>query len=227
MLDTFVQHWPKSVRIIAYLDQDMPGPIPAAVEVRPFPAWFAPWRARHMDTPDAHGRDRSRNRAQREYDFRRDCLRFSFKVGALTEKVEGDIVIWMDADIMTFRPIDEKWLKDVAFPKNTWMSWIDRRNIYPECGFMVFDFTKDDTKFFMESLGNMYWSDRVFSLAQTHDSYVIQQVVDLGNFPKPMSLNQPRWFDKHHPFPLIPLGQRLDHLKGNRKTMDRSPERIR
>jgi hypothetical protein len=225
MVETFVQYWDKSINLVIYTDVVLPD-LPPNVVTADFPSWFAPWRTRHVGDPDACGRDRARNRAQCEYDFRRDCLRFSFKIGALTgAPVTDSILIWMDADIMTFRPVDRNWLKDVICLENSWMSWIDRKNLYPECGFRAFDFSKVHTLRFIKELQSIYESDNVFKLAQTHDSYVIQKIVSLGNWPKPASLNKPQWLTVHHPFPLIPLGKRLDHLKGKRKVLGASPER--
>lgn len=225
MLETFVHYWPKSIRIIAYLDFEAPASLPSAVEVRPFPAWFAPWRARHAGSADACGRDKTRNRAGRDYDFKRDCLRFSFKVGALTDAYETDLLIWMDADIITLESVDVPWLLSASAPFPSWMSWINRKRLYPECGFMVFDYADPNTQKFMKKLRDMYWSDEVFGLSETHDSYVIEYIVNNGKWPRPKHLNTGAGLDMHHPFPFITIGERLDHLKGPRKSLGYSPER--
>jgi hypothetical protein len=226
MIDTFAEYWDESIKLVFYTDEYIP-PLPESVEVRQFPAWFAPWRERHGNSEDAHGCDQARNRAKRTYDFRRDCVRFSFKVAALTDlTLQPDLLIWMDADIITFKPVDVQWLLEAVRPRPTWMSWLDRKRLYPECGFMAFDCNNPVTTEFRTALLDIYESDRVFSLAETHDSYVIQQVVNIGSWRAPRSLNNSAGISLHHPFPVIELGKRLDHLKGRRKIMPKSPERI-
>lgn len=225
MIDTFVKFWSPDIKLIVYLDQDIT--LPDRAEVREFPAWFPSWRARHSVEADARGRDPAKNRQGREYDFRRDCLRFSHKIAAITDAArhaDNGPLAWMDADIVTFRPIDRDWLFRAIDPRPSWMSWIPRARPYPDCCFMTWDMATDHSRRFMHDLRAVYESDGVFSLKETHDSYVIEQVVK--SFPTPRSMCGHTAFNKHHPFPYIELGKRLDHLKGSsRKAAGRSAER--
>ena len=61
-------------------------------------------------------------------------------------------------------------------------------------------------------------------MAEWHDSYVIQQLVE-GMGLKTKSLSGPEGFKTSHPFVNGPLGAYMDHLKGPRKAMGRSQAR--
>jgi hypothetical protein len=224
MVDTFKTYWPDDIGLTAFTDVR----VPAWVAVRDFDSWFPVWHASQL-APDAHGLDSRRNRPGRVYDFRRDCARFSFKIAAVTSAARGMTsgwLVWMDADIVTFRPVDRDWLERTINPAPSWMKWIDRRKPYPECCFMVWDMASPHAQRFMFDLRNTYASGAVYSMKETHDSYVIQQIVARGGYPPPAPLHNKTSFERHHAFPYTDLGRRLDHLKGDsRKKLGRSIER--
>jgi hypothetical protein len=228
MVETFAKHWPADVRLVVYTEGFKIPTAPNLIEAH-FPPWFYQWKRWHQNDADPNGRDQARNRRGREYDFRRDCVKFAHKVAAITDAASGseaDLIIWLDADIITHAPVDHAWFESLFPATGGLMAWLDRAHVYPECGFMMFR-SHPYRDGFMHRLRSIYESDRVLQLPETHDSYVIQQLVRLsvheGLMQQPYSLSGPKARQSHHPFVISRLGERLDHAKGKRKETQRTP----
>ncbi len=230
MVETFARFWPADVHLLVYTE-GFECPLMRNVRGLEFPQWFVEWKKRHALNPDAHGLDYRRNRPGKPYDFRRDCVKFAHKIAAITTAAlyaEYDLMVWMDADTLTHRHVDETWLRSLMFDGQAepYMAWLDRRRLYPECGFLLFNCRHRAHRPFMTALRDLYESDRVFDLSETHDSYVLQQLVRQwaanDQMPEPVSLSGAA-AASHHPFPLSELGSRLDHAKGPRKKYGRTP----
>lgn len=224
MAETHRQYWPADVPLYVYaenFDVDVP-----CIQ-RALPGWFMRWKQSLAMHPDAHGLDLKHNRRGRPYDFRRDCVRFAHKVAALTDtglSARGGLMVWADADVLTHAAVDEVWLRGKL--RGGYMAWLDRERIYPECGFVLFDCNHPRHRDFMELYRCHYETLEVLSERETHDSYVLQQLVNQcvanGWFTAPASLSGGAR-RSHHPLPASPLGARLDHAKGPRKVQGRTP----
>lgn len=235
MLDSFVRNWPSDVNLVIYTEGFRIPSHSNVIEAH-FPPWFFRWRLTMSDRPAVHGRDPRRNRRRQGYDFRQDCVRFSHKIAAVTDAggsaEDSDVLIWIDADTVTHAPVDEAWLERL-FPvgpdgsRSSYMAWLDRRGTYPECGFVMYDCSHPRHADFMGRLAALYEGGDVFKMKETHDSYVVQQLVSgcmaAGWFPEPVSLSGPLGRMSGHPFVVGPLGSRMDHLKGKRKNLGRTP----
>jgi hypothetical protein len=213
MVETFRKFWPESVNLVVYGDYEYE-PM-AGVEWRAMPEWHKAFKQRHAATPDAHGA------ATGKYNYRRDCVRFSHKVAALTDAAQrprDGVLIWIDADTFTDRDVSlevlARWL-----PHGYAMSWLDRQCTYPECGFMMF---RNGQRLF-DALRNVYESDYVFKYQETHDSYVIMCLVR-SLLIKPFNLSGPT-STRSHPWCGSELAKYMDHLKGKRKLFGKSGER--
>ena len=226
---TWLQHWPAdgSAELIVYAeDFETEFAADPRVTIRAMPDWHTVWKARHADNKAAHGRATP----GKLYDFRRDCVRFSHKPAALTDAAmrspRDGIMIMMDADVVSHQPVTAEWLS-MLLPERRYMAWLDRRGWYPECGFVLFREDHAAHCSMMETLRAAYEHDSVFSMAQTHDSWVLMtlanRAVAAGKMAPPFDLSK-RGGSRDHPFVTSILGERLDHLKGKRKDGERSPE---
>lgn len=234
-MESFLDHWPvySGAQLILYAEDFQPeqrfyaATVDGRVIVRDLPEWHTAWKLRHADRPRSNGK----GWPGRAYDFRQDCVRFSHKVAALTDAAfqspRDGILVMMDADVITHKPVDAAWLESLL-PAGHYMAWLDRPGHYPECGFVMFRETDPAHQILMTQLRHTYQSDQVFSFAQTHDSFVLQQIVRTmvrrGSMaPAPFNWSK-RGGDSGHPFVTSVLAERLDHLKGKRKDGERSPE---
>lgn len=241
MTNTFVEYWPAEVTLEIYsegftVDVDAPNVIE-----RELPGWHIDWKARHANNDDAHGRDVSKfgridRRKAKTQSYRRDCVRFSHKVAALTDAAlnvrrdaPAEWLIMIDADTLTHAPVTIEWLRSLVPVSGHYMAWLDRIGWYPECGFVMFAETHPAHADFMNRMRWIYESDNVFALSETHDSFVFQHMVKIavtaGKFSQPFSLSGKEGRRAgSHPFVHSRLGERLDHMKGKRKFKGRSPE---
>lgn len=218
MVQTFDQFWPTDAPLYLYAEDFQPDH-PRAI-VRRLPAWLTEFKARHANNPRAHGF------VDGPYNYRHDCVRFAHKVAAVTDAaatLDTDILIWADADIITHGPVDPGWLTSL-FPSGIYIAWLERHGHYPECGFYMLRCGHPAHRQIMTRFQQLYQTDAVFGLTETHDSYVLQQVILKAvrqGLITTHSLSGEMRAGRH---PLIngPLGTCLDHLKGARKAQGRS-----
>jgi hypothetical protein len=229
MAETFRAYWSADVELLLYAEGFEPDI--GGITVRQLPPWFEMWKRRHVGHGDAHGRDRSRNRAHRQvYDFRRDCVRFAHKVAAIIDAAgtESDLLIWIDADTVTHQPVDEHWVRSLVDNSRAYLHWLERPGTYPECGFLIFRPIFPVHRAFMRRMREIYETGEVFGLPQTHDSFVFQIVSAefrrSGAMPEPFNLSAPTRVRNGHPWAQSRLAERLDHLKGARKQLGRTPK---
>lgn len=219
MASTFLQFWPKNIGLTVYAEGFNPDI--SGISVERLPSWLFQLKRRHFGKDDPHGK------TVRGYNYRRDFVKFAHKVAAIVdagEKTKDGILIWADADIVTHEEVTKDWL-DGLFPGDGYMAWLDRKRKYPECGFMMFRCDHPSHRIFMEELRDMYDRDRALALRETHDSFVVEHLVNglvqRGVIEAPHSLSgDAREFD--HPMVAGQIGSRLDHLKGGRKAHRRS-----
>jgi hypothetical protein len=215
MAESFLARWRMPLTVYAEdFDPDLP------VEVRRLPEWQAEFKARHSATAAYVGKYRG------GYDFRFDLVKFSHKIAALTDfglSVDDGVMIWLDADTYTHADVDEDWLRGL-FPEPAYIAWLDRQGSTLETGFVMFRASHPRHCAFMEKLQEVYVTDKVCAMREWHDAFVIGEIgrrwEALGRF-KAVSLSggDTRW---HHPFVNGPLGSRMDHMKGSRKSDGRS-----
>ena len=242
MVETFVAHWPADVTLEIYAEGFEVDVIAPNVRQRALPDWHTAWKVLHADNADAHGRDPRRfgpvdRHKNRDYSYRRDCVRFSHKVAALTDAAlnpeivnhagAADWLIMIDADTLSHAPVTIEWLRSLVGSPVFYMAWLHRANWYPECGFVIFNEACPAHEWFMRLLRSTYENGEVFTMPETHDSFVLQELVRLAvrrhAFPMPVSLSGRKGERSTHPFVHSRLAERLDHAKGKFKAAGRTP----
>ena len=219
MVETFDQFWPADIPLFLYAEDFQPDndrPI-----VRTWPAWLAEFKARHADHPYAHGLGNGK------YNHLQDCVRFAHKVAAATDaasRLDTDILIVADADIVTHAPVETDWLKTL-FPPGPYIAWLDRDFKFFEGGFYMLRCNHPAHRTIMTRWQQLYETDAVFELAETHDAESLQHVIHEAERAGLLTTHSLSGEARGHGHPLIngPLGARLDHLKGPRKAIGRSP----
>lgn len=213
MARSYVLHWPFEVPLTVYAEGFIvSSEIVYQADLYEAAPWLEPWKAAHAHI--------------KPVDFRTDAVRFSHKVAAIGAEAErGDgVLIWLDADTLTHSPVTVDWL-DSLFPQHCAVAWLDRWGTYPECGFVMFRLP--EARPIIREVVRMYQSEEIFKLPETHDSYVIQQVVEAAQRRGDIQVASLSGDAKGHGHPFIngPIGSRMDHLKGKRKDYGKSPSR--
>jgi hypothetical protein len=215
MARSFVKRWPSDIKLTVYAEDFEPDVF--GIEVRRMPGWLQRFKEAHGDHATRSGR------TYRGYDFRFDAIKFSHKVAALTDFSCGHsegIDIWIDADTYTHDHVSNEWLEELFPDPNSYMAWLERRNSFPECGFVMYRTSNPFHKELMSQFAALYQTGNLFSaMAEWHDSFVLQQLV-LAAVRKniirhPYSLSGD--IDWSHPFVNGPLGAKIDHMKGPRR----------
>jgi hypothetical protein len=196
-VESFDRHW-KGVKLRAYTDDKLEQS-----------DWLPEFKQRH------------RHRSTDNYRF--DAVRFAHKVAALELAYRigtADVMVWIDADCVTHADVDAEWLSSLIGDGD--FAYLRREKKYPECGFMMFR-RNAETSEMLRRLVFLYRSDDLFSLQEWHDSWAIEQVRLGMDDLKCVSLSGD-YESTGHPFVNGPLGARLDHCKGKRKSAGKSKQ---
>ena len=208
------QHWESHARRCVESFHEYWEGIPLSIytdaELEAQSSWLSQFKRRHASRPT--------------HNYRFDAVRFAHKVAAIElafAKCRSDYLIWMDADCVTHAPVDAEWLEGLA--QGADFAYLKRSKKYPECGFMMIR-ANWTMEVFVMSLVEFYAKDRVFNLAEWHDSWVIDHVRAWLEKQDVMACASLSGDAENTAHPLVngPLGARLDHLKGKRKAEGRS-----
>ena len=164
-------------------------------------------------------------------DFRFNVFRFAHKVYAIAKvlkKVKSKYLIWLDADIKTYKKIPLEFL-DTLVAENVYMSYLGRKGIsvkhltYSECGFIIFNTQHHIHKTFWQNMMRMYDGGDLFKEKEWHDSYIfdvvrenLEKTKNIKNFDI-TNLGLVDVKNDDHVFVSSVLGNFMDHKKGNRK----------
>jgi hypothetical protein len=220
MVKTFCEYWPKSVKLTVYMQDYLPGDFPSVdfVDLYVVSPWLVEWKTKRTATDAGLVRD--------EYNYRRDAVKFSYKTAALevaVEQLDCDVLIWIDADVFTHSPISLDWLESL-FPDDFAVAMLDRvRKDYPETSFTMFRLPAG--KQVIDRCAKIYRTDKVFSLPQWHDGYVFGHVMrtDKVRFTSLSGFGR----NYSNAFVNSRLGEKMDHLKGQRKRFARTEKKER
>lgn len=228
MLATFDTYWPKDIDLFIALDRV------TQEEYRTIEA--------DLNTVLASGRNffisnewtpekeafYKRNQDSPDVSYRFHVCRFAHKVFALHGVAEHckqtghDTLIWLDADVITHKPITHDILENELLPRSGEASSYLGRSEAPhsECSFMAFN----EAGFgIINKMHEYYVTDKVLELPGWTDCDVFDHV--LKDYINPrfntlaLNRNLSEGIKGWHVFPLSPLGKYMEHRKGNRKNI--------
>jgi len=163
-------------------------------------------------------------------DFRFNVFRFAHKVYAIEKalkKVKSKYLIWLDADIKTYKKIPISFLETLVGDE-FYMSYLGRENNpfealrYSECGFLIFNTQHKIHSSFWQDMMKMYDDGDLFIEKEWHDSYifdVVRKKLEQNKNIKNLNISEIDLIKmtNHHVFVASVLGKFMDHKKGNRK----------
>lgn len=208
MASSFLKNWPMTVPLRIYSEGWRENIASEELDLYQSSRWLAEFKERH--------------KSRKYKDYRWDAIRFAHKVAAVCHaaRSDADVVIWLDGDIVTHSPINIDELDSLSPSGDEWVAWLDRINIYPECGFYMLNCRHPRHIEMINALQGIYEDDKLFSLPEWHDCFVLQSLVQsTGIRTKSLSGSGRK---TSHPLVNGPLGKWLDHLKGRRKQLGRT-----
>ena len=169
-----------------------------------------------------------RNKDKKFKDYITDGVRFSYKVYSVTQAgidSNYDILIWVDADSVFYKPLTIDFIKTNLYKEDKMMTYLGRGEHYSECGFLLWNLKHKDTIDYFKEMKKMYDKDLIYKEKEQHDSYIWDLIrkkfeverntinIDIGD--KKVGHVQARSI----------LGSLYDHTKGpKRKQIGKSPE---
>ena len=228
MIDSFVKYWPEEIKLIVYYE-DMPDNVDYGARVQ----WVdfkkaSPDLVKYKENYKNNKKANGNGLPTGKYSYLWDSVKFahkSFCVSHSTLNASTDILIWLDADVVTHSTVSKEVIEGLL-PQDHFCTYLGRQKIYPECGFVMYNCQSKFLKSFMTMWTDLYNKGTIFDLAEWHDSFLFQHLLndfkDAGGF-RSASISEPDpGTPGVHVFINSPLGQYMDHLKGDRKATGKS-----
>lgn len=221
-VETFDQHFPKEVSLTVYY-HDCPAPEGTWERVRFVNLLeahdeIAAWKAKHSI-------EIFQGKQGDQYNFRYDALKFCHKVFALSHAASELVtaqyngwLVWLDADTFATKEVTLPWLKE-QLPDGADIVHLPRKTMpYSETSFVGFNFARPKAPIFISDLMNIYVDDELFNYKEWHDGWIFSRLLYIHNY-NGLAVHSltPPGYDGIDAFENSPLGERLTHLKGNRK----------
>ena len=171
--------------------------------------------------------DRNKHRPTGNKGFLLDGVRFSYKVYAYTQAIlttrDCDGLIFIDADSVFYKKIDEAWVKKHLHREDCMITYLERPT-YSECGFLYFNMKHDFIKQFAIDMRKMYDDNLLFKEDEQHDSFIFDIVrtrLEENYGVENYDIGDGR---VGHVQSRSILGKVYDHTKGARKKTGKSKE---
>jgi hypothetical protein len=222
---TFGQHWPQSIELHCYEEpytyrQDSLSPPNVKIhDLEEASPELIAFRDQYAD-------NKYRGYVKGRYNYMFDALKWSHRIFALAahaRKSRADILINIDADILTFDKVPADFIADLL-PDGADIAYMPRPGFYSECSFVLYRLSNPLVREFIEEHEKIYKTGLIFNIrdgwTDCHAFDALMRVyrrhglsaIDI-NEGLPQSM---------HPFLQGPLGKYMDHLKGARKKEGKS-----
>jgi hypothetical protein len=223
-LESFHRHWPRDVRLLVYTEEPM-----QFVRGECRLIWDIPGCRQFIEryTGDVekvglkpNGRWKPKER-QAGYSYRFDAVKFcrqGFIPWHAAQLVREGLLCWLDADVVTFRDVPGGFIEGLL-PDDCDLAYLGRGAKHSEIGFQLYRLPQAFDM--LTEFASMYRDDRIFQLHEWHSAYVfdhVRQACGIRAHDLTPGGRGHVWFDS-------PLGKYMDHCKGDRKKLGRSPER--
>lgn len=229
----FIENWPKEVHGIALVEDPESIPlknIPSNLTILDFDTFVGPrlkaFEDRNKDKP-IFDLGTTGNIALQAAKFARKALAQLY----VLENIEADVVWYIDADLYTHKKIDMGLLEKLSAGPHyigcTPRWW--KPDGYTETGLMMWKPSmKEKHKAWCELYASCYDKDKIFEFSAWHDCIAFDYATKRLLSEKKIELADFGFgVRSSHPLVSGPLGKWLDHMKGNRKFVGESKERVR
>jgi hypothetical protein len=176
----------------------------------------------------------TRNEHRQVRSYKNDGVRFCFKVYAISQALEDYAydnytrLLWVDGDTVFLKEISEEWITENLWNSQAIMGYAGRPNYYSEMGLFLLNLQHPHTRSFWHTVRNYYDTDSIYLLPEQHDSFVIDEVRKhyeqeghrFNNWAQHITHKVQGGHILVHLY-----GDVMDHLKGKRKGLGKSPER--
>lgn len=242
MIQSFLQHWPKEVKLYVYAEDCKINESADNLIVKDLHSsslGLTNFKNKWKNVPKANG-DVSDDpiRSKRKDSgkgFKWNAVKFAHKVYSIfccAAECQTNTLIWMDADTICHSDITLNELYKLI-PVEMDLCYLGRKGKYSECGLYAMNLYSLHTQEFLKEFQKVYDQAEtgIFLMEEWHDSFVFDRVRE--KFPKLKQLdwaahlhdirpNSRNSVGEGHPLINSNWGAYLDHLKGTRKILGKS-----
>ena len=222
-IETFENFWPRSIHLVVYTWE--PTKLSRGEDL-PIPWECVRFLDKHAENDAARGRVYrtgmrwKAKEIEQGYSFRYDAWKFSqmaFYTRDAMRYVEDGVLVWMDADVVTFKQVPEGFVESLL--GDAVVAYLGRRGTHSETGFVAFRLPYAER--LINEWADLYATGRIFALAEWHSAHAF----DIAKDTTCMEGRDLTPGGRGHVWFQSPLGKYMDHRKGPRKALGRSPER--
>ena len=222
MIETFSKYWPKDVHLYAYYQEQEPEIFADNVHYVDLYEQNPQLKRFVFDNQI----DEAKNgMIDGKYDFQRDGVKFSHKVFAQTHRIKhttADVLLYLDADTYTHTTPNLKYI-DSILPEDHLCTYFGRPRLYDETGFYMHNAKHYKAIVWADTLEKIYTEGELWTYPLQVDCYTMYAGRQKFKDQKQLDLVEYHGgLGKKHPFVNSPLGEFLDHLKGDRKELGHS-----
>jgi hypothetical protein len=221
-IETFIGKWPKHVHLHCYWQEQEPEIFAENVhyhELYKVSPQLEKFVKDNKDDPVKNGQVKD------GYDYKHDGVKFSHKVFAQTHRIRNttaDVILYLDADTYTHAEPNLDYIDSIC-PKDYLCTYFGRPKLYDETGFYMHNAKHYKAVVWAETLEKIYIEGEVWTYPFQMDCYTMYS--GRQKFADQLQLDLVEHhgkLGKKHPFVNSPLGEFLDHLKGDRKELGHS-----
>jgi hypothetical protein len=226
-ISSFQLYWPNKVNLICAWEGVCPDPTLNGFDLlatEPARSFYDRWATSKIVKGLQEGEKKWGPKAKRKgYSFRHDAYRFSHKVFAIaaaSRYVDSGKLLWIDADVVTNKPMNIKLLNSLL-PDDVEMCYIPRIGYHTEGGFVGYNLAHKETRRFIQDYEQQYSLDLFLQDEAWDDCHQLDYLI---------KKRQPRanlifGTSRSQPFDTSVLGEYMTHYKGARKKQDGVHER--
>lgn len=224
---SLAEHWPRHDELVAYVEKKVELPrweqrdLNSCEGLKEFLAWCEDHpEARGAAPVGGWGRKANETGYSWQHDAAKFCRQLFVPEHASSDMEDGDVLIWLDADVLAHQAIPEGIVDEMLEGHD--LAYVGRSR-GTECGFWAVRLKKE-TRAFLYHLPEMYRSHDVFKMREWHSGRVFDEVRQRCELFGMTAISVGDGSNRH-PWFSTPIGRYTDHLKGPRKRMEKSPER--
>ena len=216
-LKTFEQFWPQSVGLRVFVEESTSIPRKGERSL-----WSCPglqsFIGRHRNDLRYTGMKPVSTWRPKDYDkgysYRHDAVKFCRQCfipeAAASEFEDGEILVWLDGDVVTHTPVPEGFVESLIDGMD--ICYLGRINFHTELGFWAIRLSPRTRKF-LADFAELWRSDMIFELREWHSAFAFDHMLVLSDLKIRNLTPNGRgtvWMQS-------PLYKYTDHLKGRRK----------
>lgn len=125
----------------------------------------------------AHQAFAEKNKHRPVKGFKHDAVRFCHKpysIWTVLERIPRKYtrLLWIDADTVFRKEIDESWITQHLYNEHSLMTYMGRPQYHSETGVLLFNLEHEQARDYVNTVVELYNTNKVYELRETHDSYV-------------------------------------------------------